>query len=70
MANDHGFTIPDFGKQVRIEQMGREVRLVFVAETQQKADKLVENLLSQLTSGHLEITLLGKPTSIMDSDDV
>ncbi|MGD9613794.1 MAG: hypothetical protein AB7H90_01205 [Alphaproteobacteria bacterium] len=64
--SDRAFTNPDFGKEVRIEQVGREVHLIFVAGNQYKANKLVENLLAQLKAGALNITLMGKPTSITE----
>lgn len=31
--SDRGFTHPNFGRQVRIEQFGKEVHLIFVAAT-------------------------------------
>lgn len=58
------FTNPNVGREVRIEQFGREVRLIFVAGTQAKSDALVNELLRQLKSGALTMTLMGKPTSI------
>lgn len=61
--SDRQFTNPSVGKEVRVEQVGREVRLIFVADNQYKADKLAENILSQLKAGALSLTLMGKPTS-------
>ena len=61
---DRGFTHPSFGKQVRIEQFGREVHLIFVADTMGQSDSLCEHLLGQLKAGALNITLMGKPTSV------
>jgi hypothetical protein len=63
---DRGFTNPDFGHEVRIEQYGREVHLIFVADNSTKADALVENLLTQLKAGALNLTLMGKPTAVID----
>lgn len=61
---DRPFSHPHFGQQVRIEQDGREVRLIFVAGSERKADDLVATLLDQLKAGALNLTLMGKPTSI------
>jgi len=58
------FSHPSFGRQVRIEQYDREVRLVFVATTNAQAASLVEGLLAQLKEGALNLTMMGKPTSI------
>ncbi len=60
------FTNADYGKQVRIEQYGREVHLIFVASNEAKADSLCENILSQLKAGAINITLMGKPTAIIE----
>lgn len=64
---DRQFTNPDVGKEVRIEQSGTEVHLIFCAGNRYKADKLFENLLGQLKSGALNLTLMGKPTSIKET---
>lgn len=61
-----GFSHPNFGKEVRIEQYGREVHLIFRAGTDQQADSLVETLLTQLKNGALNLTMMGKPTSVTD----
>jgi len=61
-----GFTHPNFGKEVRIEQFGNEVHLIFKAATSRQADSLVDELLRQLESGRLNLTLIGKPTSIQE----
>ena len=61
-----GFTHPNFGSEVRVEQAGREVRLIFVSGTEEKADGMVETLLSQLKAGGLHITLMGKPTGVKE----
>jgi hypothetical protein len=60
------FTNADYGKQVRIEQYGREVHLIFVASSDDKANSLVENILSQLKAGAINITLMGKPTAVIE----
>jgi hypothetical protein len=65
--SDRGFTHPNFGKEVRIEQFGREVRLTFVAGTVPQADDLAETLLRQLKAGALNLTLMGKPTRVEET---
>jgi hypothetical protein len=60
------FSNPDFGKEVRVEQWGCEVRLIFVAANEAKADALVANLLDQLNAGGLNLTLMGRPTSVTE----
>ena len=66
-TSDRLFTHPNFGKEVRIEQFGKEVRLTFVAGTMHQSDAMCEELLRQLKSGALSLTLMGKPTSIHES---
>lgn len=61
---DRAFTHPNFGKEVRIERDGKEVRLVFVADGIPQAESLVRSLLRQLRDGALNLTLMGKPTRI------
>ena len=58
------FTHPNFGNSVRVEQYGREVHLIFVARTGEQADSMCNELLRQLKSGAVNLTLMGKPTSI------
>lgn len=58
------FSHPNFGRQARVEQAGREVRLIFIAGTQQQADDLVETLINQLKAGALNLTVFGKITSV------
>lgn len=65
--SDRPFSHPNFGKEARIEQNGREVSLIFVAGTMYQADKMVQELLRQLKSGALNMTLMGKPTSITEN---
>lgn len=59
-----GFTHPNFGSEARVEQYGREVRLIFVAGTEAQADSLAESIVSQLQAGAINITMMGKPTAI------
>lgn len=64
--SDRPFTHPNFGRQVRIKQFGKEVHLIFVAGTQAQSNDLCDELSRQLKSGALNMTLMGKPTSIED----
>ena len=64
--SDRQFTNPSVGSEVRVEQYGKEVRLIFVASSLAKADALADNILEQLASGSLNITLFGRPTSITE----
>lgn len=64
--SDRMFTDPNVGREVRVEQFGLEVRLTFVASNRMKADQLVRNILNQLKAGALNMTLMGKPTSIKE----
>jgi hypothetical protein len=61
-----GFSNPNVGREVRIEQYGKEIRLIFVASSQSKADALAKTLLHQLRGGALNLTLMGKPTSVTE----
>lgn len=62
-----GFTHPDLGRETRVEQYGREVRLIFVCGSEAKADDLVDALVRQLKAGSLNLSLMGKPTSIIET---
>lgn len=59
-----GFTNPDFGNEVRVEQWGREVHLIFVGGTEAKAAALVDNIVSQLKAGAINITMMGEPSAV------
>jgi hypothetical protein len=51
------------GREVRVEQHGKEIHLVFVALTQALADVLRDDLIAQLQSGGFNLTLtLGMTT--------
>ena len=63
---DRGFSHPNFGSEVRVEVVGREVRLIFVAGTPEKADSLADRILEQLKAGAINLTLMGKPTAIVE----
>ena len=64
--SDRPFTHPNFGNEVRIEQFGTEVHLIFVAKTQAQSDSMCDELLRQLKSGGVNLTLMGTPTSIQE----
>ena len=66
MTTDRQFTHPNFGKQVRVELYGREVRLIFIASDEAKAEEMAEYLLKQLRQGAVNITLMGKPISVRE----
>jgi hypothetical protein len=58
------FSHPNLGNEVRVEQIGKEVSLTFVCGTFESANGLADDLLRQLKEGALNITLMGKPTSV------
>ena len=60
------FSNPNFGTQARVEVFGKEVRLTFVASTSAKADDLAENIVRQLRKGAINITMMGRPTSVVE----
>ena len=62
--SDRPFSHPNFGHEVRIEQQGKEVRLVFVTMGVPQAESFARNLLKQIKDGAIHLTLMGKPTSI------
>lgn len=64
--SDRSFTNPNVDREVRIEQYGREVHLIFVADNQAKSDALINSLLEQFKGGALNLTLMGKPTSVTE----
>ena len=64
MVSDRGFTNPNFGKQIRVEVWGKEVQLIFTAGTLDQANDFAEYLVAQLTTGAINLTLMGKPTSV------
>ena len=66
MTTDRQFTHPNFGKQARVELYGREVRLIFIASDEAKAEEMAEYLLKQLRQGAVNITLMGKPISVRE----
>jgi hypothetical protein len=66
MPRDRQFTNPNFGNQARVEVHGREVRLIFVASTEDKANDLAENMVRELANGSITVPMMGKPTSIVE----
>jgi hypothetical protein len=66
MATDRSFTHPNIGNAVRIEVWGSEVRLTFVCSSAAKADAVCDSILDQLKNGSLNITLMGKPTNVIE----
>ena len=63
---DRGFSHPNFGKTARIEVWGKEVRLIFVAGTEAVANDFADHCLKQMKNGAINITLMGKPTSVVE----
>lgn len=61
-----GFTHPNFGKEARVEVWGREVRLIFVAGTAAQANSLADKMIEQLKAGAINLTMMGKPTSVKE----
>jgi hypothetical protein len=65
---DRQFTHPNFGNQARVEVWGKEVYLIFVADSEAKANGFAEHLVEELKSGSVNITMMGKPTSVTEED--
>lgn len=63
---DRGFTHPNFGNSARVEVWGKEVRLIFEAGTAHQAEDFAEHLVEQLKGGALHLTMMGKPTSVVE----
>ncbi len=63
---DRQFTHPDIGSAARVEVWGYEVRLVFVCKSKAKANDVADSILRQLAQGAVNITMMGKPTSITE----
>jgi hypothetical protein len=61
------FSHPNFGSSARVEWNDREVRLIFEAGTPQQAASLARTLVTQLKAGALNLTLMGKPSSVVES---
>jgi len=65
---DRQFTHPDIGNAARVEVWGNEVRLIFVCRSEAAAEDVAESILRQLAQGAVNITMMGKPTSIVEED--
>lgn len=63
---DRQFTHPNFGTEARVELNGNEVRLIFVGHSRVHAENLALSILDQLKAGAINITMMGKPTSIVE----
>lgn len=57
-------SLRNFGHEIRIEQKGNDVAIVFVATNRGQADALARGLLNQIRAGKLEVTVSGIPTNI------
>ena len=68
MTTDRQFTHPDIGNQARVEVWGNEVRLIFVCKSEAAANDVADSILRQLARGAVNITMMGKPTSITEED--
>jgi hypothetical protein len=68
MTTDRQFSHPNFGNEARVELNGCEVRLIFVSNNRAKAESLALSLLDQLQAGALNLTLMGKPTGVVEED--
>ena len=65
---DRQFTHPNVGHTVRVEICGNEVRLIFVCKSVDAAEDVAESILRQLAQGVVNITMMGKPTSVVEED--
>ena len=65
---DRQFTHPGIGSAARVEVWGNEVRLIFVCKSEVAAEDVAESILRQLAQGAVNITMMGKPTSIVEED--
>lgn len=61
------FSHPNFGQAARVEWNDREVRLIFEAHTAGQAADMARLLVEQLKRGALNITLMGKPSSVVET---
>jgi hypothetical protein len=66
VVTDRPFTHPHFGNEARVEQHGREVRIIFVASREEQASDLTDLILDQLRAGGLNLTMMGKPTKVTE----
>jgi hypothetical protein len=65
------FTHPDFPNEIRVETVGRQVSLIFVAGNDGKAIDLAEQIIADLENGEVHIVLRGTPgdkvTEVIDT---
>lgn len=66
MPGDRGFTHPNFGREARVEVWGREVRLIFIAGTEDMAHDLADRIIEQMKNGSVNISMMGKPIGIVE----
>jgi hypothetical protein len=60
------FSHPNFGREASVEQYGREVRLVFTANTEAQASDLVDTMVDQLSNGAIHLTMMGRPIKVTE----
>jgi hypothetical protein len=58
--------ITHLGAEARLELHGCEVRLIFVAPSEEQASELTDLILDQLMSGGLDMTVTGKPIRVTE----
>ncbi len=61
-----GYKHKNFGKQVRVEVVGNETRLIFVGDGPMQANALANDLLEQLKKGSITIRIGGRISSITE----
>jgi hypothetical protein len=66
MVTDRPFSHPNFGTEARVEQRGREVRLIFTAHTVEQASEFTDLIVDQLKAGAVNLTLMGKVSKITE----
>ena len=60
------FTHPDFGREIRVEVFGKEVRLTFVSNSHSAAETMAEYLVDELRRGTVNLTVMGELTSVIE----
>ena len=65
---DRQFTHPGIGNAARVEVWGNEMRLIFVCKSEAAANDVADSIINQMKQGVLNITMMGKPTSITEED--
>jgi hypothetical protein len=64
--SDRQFTHPDFGREIRVEVFGKEVRLTFVSNSHSAAETMAEYLVDELRKGAVNLTVMGHPTIVVE----